>query len=66
MTKKELIEKNNQQFIPVDIKSIDSKNRISLGEKVIIHISRQGKVNQFQVSLDNRSYSFEAFNCYSQ
>ncbi len=51
MTKKELIEKNNQQFIPVDIKSIDSKNRITLGEKVIKQISGEGRVTQFQVFL---------------
>ena len=51
MTKKELIEKNNQQFIPVDVKSIDAKNRITLGEKVIKQISGQGRVTQFQVFL---------------
>ena len=49
MTKKEVIEKENQKFIPFDIRFIDSKNRITIGEKIIKKISGQNKVNQFQV-----------------
>ena len=49
MTKIELIEKGNQEFMPIDIRSMDSKNRITLGEKIIRKISGQTRVNQFQV-----------------
>jgi len=49
MNKKEVIEKDNQKFIPFDIRFIDSKNRITIGEKIIKKISGQNKVNQFQV-----------------
>jgi len=45
----EVLEKDNQEFIPIDIRSIDSKNRITLGERVIKKISGQNRVNQFQV-----------------
>ena len=49
MNKKEIIEKDNQRFIPLDIRSIDTKNRITIGEKIIKRISGQNKVSQFQV-----------------
>lgn len=49
MNKKEIIEKDNQKFIPFDIRLVDSKNRITIGEKIIKKISGQNKVNQFQV-----------------
>ncbi len=48
MTKKEVIEKENQKFIPFDIKIIDSKNRTTISEKIIKKISGQNRVNQFQ------------------
>jgi len=49
MNKKEIIEKDTQEFIPFDVKFIDSKNRITIGEKIIKKISGQNKVNQFQI-----------------
>ncbi|MDD5638241.1 MAG: hypothetical protein PHD84_10585 [Atribacterota bacterium] len=49
MSKNETIEKDNQKFIPFDIRFIDSKNRVTLGEKIIKKISGQNKVNQFQI-----------------
>jgi hypothetical protein len=49
MSKNETIDKDNQKFIPFDIRFIDSKNRITIGEKIIKKISGQNKVNQFQV-----------------
>ena len=49
MTKKNTIEEVNKSFIPIDIKSIDTKNRITIGEKIIKRISGQNKVSQFQV-----------------
>ena len=49
MSKNETIEKDNQKFIPFDIRFIDSKNRITIGEKIIKKISGQNKVNQFQI-----------------
>ena len=49
MTKKDTFEEVKQGFIPVAIKSIDAKNRITIGEKIIKRISGQNKVNQFQV-----------------
>jgi len=49
MNKKEVIEKYSQKFMPFDIRFIDSKNRITIGEKIIKKISGQNKVNQFQV-----------------
>ena len=49
MTKKEVIKKENQKFIPLDVKFIDSKNRITISEKIIKKISGQKRVNQFQV-----------------
>src|SRR6056297_1908632 len=49
MTKKEVIEKENQKFIPFDVKFIDSKNRITISEKIIKKISGQNRVHQFQV-----------------
>jgi len=49
MSKNETIEKDNQKFIPIDIRFIDSKNRITIGEKIIKKISGQNKVNQFQI-----------------
>lgn len=49
MTKKDTFEEINQGFIPIDIKSIDTKNRITIGEKIIKRISGQNKVSQFQV-----------------
>jgi hypothetical protein len=49
MTKKEVIEKENQKFIPFDVKFIDSKNRITISEKIIKKISGQNRINQFQV-----------------
>ena len=49
MNKKEIIEKNNQKFIPFDIRLIDSKNRITIGQKILKKVSGQNKVNQFQV-----------------
>jgi hypothetical protein len=49
MTKKEIIEKDTQEFIPFDVKFIDSKNRITIGEKIIKKISGQNRITQFQV-----------------
>ncbi len=49
MSKNETIEKDNQKFIPFDIRFIDSKNRITIGEKIIKKISGQNKVSQFQI-----------------
>lgn len=49
MTKKDTFEEVKQGFIPVDIKSIDTKNRITIGEKIIKRISGQNKVSQFQI-----------------
>ena len=49
MIKKDTIEKINQGFTSVDIKTIDSKNRITIGEKIIKKISQQSRVHQFQV-----------------
>lgn len=47
MTKKESIKRDNQEFIPIDIRSMDSKNRITIGEKIVKQISGQNRVNQF-------------------
>ena len=49
MAKKEIIEKDTQEFIPFDVKFIDSKNRITIGEKIIKKISGQNRITQFQV-----------------
>ena len=49
MNKKEIIEKDTQEFIPFDVKFIDSKNRITIGEKIIKKISSQNRISQFQV-----------------
>jgi hypothetical protein len=49
MAKKEIIEKDTQEFIPFDVKFIDSKNRITIGEKIIKKISSQNRISQFQV-----------------
>ena len=49
MIEKDDKEKIHQEFIPMDIKTIDAKNRITLGEKIITQISAQAKVNQFQI-----------------
>lgn len=49
MPKKNTFEEVNQGFIPIDIKSIDTKNRITIGEKIIKRISGQNKVSQFQI-----------------
>lgn len=49
MIKKDTFEEIHQSFIPIDIKSIDTKNRITMGEKIIKRISGQNKVSQFEV-----------------
>lgn len=49
MTKKDTSEEIHQGFVPVDIKSMDTKNRITIGERIIKKISRQNRVSQFQV-----------------
>jgi len=49
MSKNETIEKDNQKFIPFDVRFIDSKNRITISEKIIKKISGQNRINQFQV-----------------
>ncbi|MFZ7133510.1 MAG: hypothetical protein ACOWWR_14260 [Eubacteriales bacterium] len=49
MSKEDTFEEVHHGFIPFDIKSIDTKNRIIIGEKIIRRISGQNKVNQFQV-----------------
>jgi hypothetical protein len=47
--KGETIEKDNQEFIPFDIRFIDSKNRITISEKILKKISGRNRINQFQV-----------------
>jgi hypothetical protein len=47
--KGETIEKDNQEFIPFDIRFIDSKNRITISEKILKKISGRDRINQFQV-----------------
>lgn len=49
MKKMETVEKEIQEFIPFDIRFIDSKNRITISEKILKKISGQNRVNQFQV-----------------
>lgn len=49
MRKVETIEKDNQEFIPFDIRFIDSKNRITISEKILKKISGRNRINQFQV-----------------
>ena len=46
------IEKENQKFIPIDIKSIDTKNRITIGEKIIKKISGQKRLINFKFLSD--------------
>ena len=38
-----------EDFVPVDIKSLDSKNRISLGDRVKKVLLRKMKVDAFQI-----------------
>jgi len=49
MTKKEAVEKIHQGFVLIDIKSLDAKNRITIGEKIIRQISAHSRVHQFQI-----------------
>ena len=49
MKKMETVEKDIQEFIPFDIRFIDSKNRITISEKILRKISGQNRVNQFQI-----------------
>jgi len=39
----------NSQFTPVGIKSLDTKNRISLGSRAVKNMDREGKVDAYQV-----------------
>ena len=45
----ETIEKEIQEFVPFDTRFIDSKGRITIGEKILKKISSQNRVNQFQI-----------------
>lgn len=49
MKKMETVEKDIQEFIPFDTRFIDSKNRITISEKILRKISGQNRVNQFQI-----------------
>ena len=49
MEKRTIIENLNEKFVAVDIKAIDSKNRITLGSKILKLLTAQGEVEGFQV-----------------
>ena len=44
----------NEKFIPVEVKSVDFKNRINLGSKIIAFVSRMmKKTDAYQVCIGN-------------
>ncbi|MBM3252835.1 MAG: hypothetical protein FJZ16_01100 [Candidatus Omnitrophica bacterium] len=46
---KEILCSLNEKFVPLGIKTIDSKNRITLGEKILKLITAQTRANEFQI-----------------
>ena len=49
INKEETINNINGKFIPAGIRTFDSKNRITIGEKIIKLISMQAKADGFQI-----------------
>jgi len=49
INKEETINNINGKFIPAGIRTFDSKNRITIGEKIIKLISTQAKADGFQI-----------------
>lgn len=47
--KKRIINYINEKFVPVGIKTIDSKNRITIGEKIVKLITAQTGADEFQI-----------------
>lgn len=47
--KKGIINYINEKFVPVGIKTIDSKNRITIGEKIVKLITAQTGADEFQI-----------------
>lgn len=47
--KQEILESINERFRVVDIKTVDSKNRINLSEKVVKLTSQKSKVEAYKV-----------------
>jgi len=49
INKEETIDNINGKFIPAGIRTFDSKNRITIGEKIVKLISAQAKADGFQI-----------------
>ena len=49
MKKKKTINVGNEKFIPMGIKTIDSKNRITIGDKILKLITAQTGAEEFQI-----------------
>jgi len=47
--KKGIITHIKEKFVPVGIKTVDSKNRITIGEKVVKLITAQTGADEFQI-----------------
>ena len=47
--RKEIITNIHENFIPVDVKTLDSKKRINLGEKILKLLANKFKANTFKV-----------------
>ena len=49
MRKGKIIENLNEKFIPVGIKTIDSKSRLTLGRKILKLVTAQSGMEEFQI-----------------
>jgi len=49
MKKKKILNVGDEKFVPMGIKAIDSKNRITIGEKILKLITAQTGAEEFQI-----------------